>query len=70
MPTYITLIQFTQQGIQNITESPARLDAAKAAVEAAGGKFIGYYLTMGQYDAVFAFSGSPSSGTSPHRTRC
>lgn len=57
MPTYITLIQFTQQGIQNIKESPERLDAARAATAAAGGKFIGFYLTMGQYDAVFISEG-------------
>jgi len=57
MPTYITLIQFTQQGIGNIKESPARLDAAKAGIEAAGGRFIGYYLTMGRYDAVIISEG-------------
>lgn len=57
MPTYITLIQFTQQGIQNIKESPARLDAAKAGIEAVGGRFIGYYLTMGRYDAVIISEG-------------
>ena len=26
MPTYITLVNFTQKGIENIKESPARLD--------------------------------------------
>jgi uncharacterized protein with GYD domain len=52
MPTYITLLRWTTKGIENIKESPARLDAAKAATEAAGGKFVGFYLTMGQYDAV------------------
>lgn len=57
MPTYITLIQYTQQGIQNIKEGPERLDAARAAAEAAGGKFIGFYLTMGQYDAVLISEG-------------
>ena len=52
MPTYITLIKYTTKGIENIKESPARLAAAKEAAEAAGGKFISFYLTMGQYDAV------------------
>lgn len=52
MPTYITLVKFTQRGIENIKESPARLDAVKAAIQASGGEYIGFYLTMGQYDAV------------------
>ena len=52
MPTYISLFRYTSKGIENIKESPARLEAGKAAMEAAGGKFIGFYLTMGQYDAV------------------
>lgn len=57
MPTYVTLFQFTQQGIQNIKESPARLDTARASIEAAGGKIVGYYLTMGQYDGVIITEG-------------
>ncbi len=52
MPTYITLIQWTAKGIGSIKDSPARLDAAKAEIETAGGKFLGFYLTMGRYDAV------------------
>ena len=52
MPTYITLLRYTQKGIENIKDSPNRLDAAKKMLAAAGGKFISFYLTMGQYDAV------------------
>lgn len=52
MPTYISLMHYTQQGIEKIKESPARLDRAKAAAKAAGGEIKAYYLTMGQYDAV------------------
>jgi len=52
MPHFVTLVHYTQQGIAKIKESPARLDAAKKAAEAAGGKIHGWYLTMGQYDAV------------------
>ncbi len=59
MPTYITLIKWTDQGIRNVKESPQRLDATKKSIEAAGGKFIGYYLTMGRYDAVL-ISEAPS----------
>lgn len=59
MPTYITLLRFTQQGIQHIKESPARLDRAKEAITAAGGELKAFYLTMGQYDAM-AISDAPS----------
>ena len=52
MATYITLIRYTQEGIQNMKESPERLDKAKEAIKAAGGELKTFYLTMGQYDAV------------------
>ena len=50
MPSYLSLINWTEQGIGNVKESPARLDAAKQAVEAAGGRMIFFYMTMGEYD--------------------
>ncbi len=52
MPTYISLIQYTDQGIQKIKESPARLDHAKKGYEAAGGKIKDFFLVMGEYDIV------------------
>ena len=55
MPTYISLVKWTEQGIRNVKESPQRLDAAKKAIEAAGGKWLGLYLTMGRYDMVLIF---------------
>lgn len=52
MPHYITLFRITQKGIEDIKGGPSRLDAAKKAIEAAGGKVKGFYLTLGQYDAI------------------
>jgi uncharacterized protein with GYD domain len=52
MPTYISLVNFTQQGIEKIKESPARLDSVKKLYEAAGGKLLQFYLVMGRYDVV------------------
>ena len=52
METYIILGNFTQEGASKIKESPARIEAARKAVEAAGGKFLSWYLTMGRYDFV------------------
>ena len=52
MPTYITLLRFTQKGAETIKEGPSRLDAAKGRFRAAGAELKAFYLTMGQYDAV------------------
>jgi uncharacterized protein with GYD domain len=52
MGHYVTILRYTQQGAAKIKESPARLDKARKAAEAAGGKVHAFYLTMGRYDAV------------------
>ena len=52
MPTYISLIKYTTQGIQNMKESPTRLGRAKEIAQANGGELTAFYLTMGGYDAV------------------
>jgi uncharacterized protein with GYD domain len=52
MPTYVTLINYTEQGIKNIKESPQRLAAVRQAIEGAGGKLLSFYWTLGQYDAI------------------
>ena len=52
MPTYITLARWTQQGIEKVKESPARLDAFKKLVKSAGGEVKGFYMVTGRYDIV------------------
>ena len=52
MATYISLLSYSQQGIQNIKESPSRLDSTKKAFEAMGAKVVAFYLVMGQYDII------------------
>ena len=52
MPTYITLYKFTDQGIKAIKDAPGRIDAGIKATEAMGGKMIGFYAVMGEYDYV------------------
>ncbi len=52
MATYISMIRFTERGIGNIKESPARLEAARKEFEKAGAKLKDFYLVTGQYDAV------------------
>ncbi|MEE9159664.1 MAG: GYD domain-containing protein [Gammaproteobacteria bacterium] len=53
MSTYLCLSQWTQKGIENIKESPARLDAAREEWEKQGVTIRDFYLTTGQYDLVF-----------------
>jgi uncharacterized protein with GYD domain len=62
METYIILGNYTQEGVAKIKESPARIEAARKAVEAGGGKFVAWYLTMGQYDFV-AITEAPDAKT-------
>jgi len=52
MPTYVSLLNYTHQGIQNIKDSPKRLDAAKKLLKGMGGELKAFYLTMGAYDIV------------------
>jgi uncharacterized protein with GYD domain len=53
MATYIILFRFTQQGIQDIKESPDRVDVAKQTFQAMGAKVKEFYSVMGRYDTVF-----------------
>ena len=59
MPTYISLLSYTQKGIENMKDSPARLQKARKAAAAAGGEIKQFYLTLGQYDAI-VISEAPS----------
>src|SRR5262245_32041341 len=52
MPTYISLINFTQKGAEAIKDGPKRLEAAKQRFRDAGAELKAFYLVMGQYDAV------------------
>ncbi|TFH29262.1 MAG: GYD domain-containing protein [Deltaproteobacteria bacterium] len=52
MPTYIGLFRLTEQGIKEIAKSPARLEDAAKLYQKMGGKVIGTYMVMGEYDYV------------------
>ena len=52
MATYITLASWTDQGIRNVKESPARLDAAKEMFRRMGAEIKEFYMVTGQYDMV------------------
>jgi uncharacterized protein with GYD domain len=50
MPTYLSLLRWTQDGVKKIKESPSRLEAGKKAFQAAGAKIVSVHSLMGQYD--------------------
>lgn len=54
MASYLMLFSFTQQGIQKIKESPARVDAARQTVRSMGGEVKAFYCILGSpYDTMF-----------------
>ena len=57
MATYISLLKFTEKGVANIKESPARLDMAKKLFQSMGAEIKQWYLVLGQYDAVVITEG-------------
>jgi uncharacterized protein with GYD domain len=52
MPTYISLISWTDQGIRTAKDTLDRASAAAAAAESMGGKLKDTYWTVGPYDVV------------------
>lgn len=52
MPTYIHLTSYTGEGVQNIADSPDRVDDAKDLATSLNGEFKDFFLTFGQYDIV------------------
>jgi uncharacterized protein with GYD domain len=63
MPTYVTLANFTDQGIRNIKESPDRLVAFKAMAEKLGIAIKSVHYTVGNYDIVTVVEGSDEAVT-------
>jgi uncharacterized protein with GYD domain len=52
MPTYISLANFTEQGVRNAKDSPKRAEAFKEMAKKHGYTVKDIYWTQGQYDIV------------------
>jgi uncharacterized protein with GYD domain len=52
MSTYIILVDWTDQGMRQVKDSPKRIDQAKNALREMGGQFKAWYMTMGGHDLV------------------
>src|SRR5213592_1877818 len=55
MPTYISLVQFTDKGIQAARQTTQRVADWAAKVESMGVSIKQMYWTLGQYDQVCVF---------------
>ncbi len=64
MATFITLMNFTDQGIRNIKESPDRYDAFLEMAEKLEVTIKNVYWTVGHYDVVMVVEGSEEAATS------
>ena len=54
MATYLIQFGFTQKGMENIRESPARVEAAKETVHKLGGEVRAFYAILGsEFDTMF-----------------
>jgi len=63
MATFISLVNFTDQGIKNIKDSPDRLAAFRTTAEKLGVSVKGAFYTVGQYDMVVIVEGSDEAAT-------
>src|SRR4051794_23645719 len=63
MATYVTLANFTDQGIRNIKDSPDRLTAFRAMAETQGVAIKSVHYTVGSYDIVVIVEGADDAVT-------
>jgi uncharacterized protein with GYD domain len=52
MQTYISLVNLTEQGVRDIKNAAERLREFDEAAREVGGRLVGFYLVLGQYDYI------------------
>lgn len=52
MPTYVSLYRWTEQGIRDVKATVDRVEQARQALEAQGGRLLDAYWTQGAYDFI------------------
>ena len=62
MATYVSLINFTDQGVRTFTDTVDRVEAAKKLATKMGGSLKEVYWTLGPWDVV-AVSDAPDDET-------
>jgi uncharacterized protein with GYD domain len=66
MPTYVILMNFTDQGIRNVKQTTARTDHGGEIAEKHGLKLEQAYWTVGPYDMVAVFEAPNDEALSAH----
>ena len=62
MATFVSLVNWTEQGVKNFRDTPKRADAFAELVKKRGGSVKGIYWTLGEYDIV-AITEAPDDET-------
>jgi uncharacterized protein with GYD domain len=52
MVTYMLMMKLTDAGIKDLKNSPKRIEEGIKAFEKIGGKVIGFYAAIGEYDYI------------------
>lgn len=52
MVTFITLMKLTDQGAKDLKEAPKRIEDGLKMFEKMGGRLIGFYATLGEFDYI------------------
>jgi len=63
MAKFITLVNFTEQGVRNVKDSPERAEAFRKMAESLGVKVLGIHWTLGAYDMVVMVEGNDQGVT-------
>jgi uncharacterized protein with GYD domain len=64
MATFISLVNFTDQGIRGVKDSPKRAEAFKATAKKLGVTVKELFWTVGRYDVVVVMEGDDEAVTS------
>lgn len=63
MATFVSLINFTDQGIRDVKDSPRRYEAFRVMAEKLGVTVKSAYYTVGHYDLVVVLDGPDEAVT-------
>ncbi len=66
MPTYVVLVNWTDQGIKNVKQTIERTDHGGEIAEKHGLKQKGVYWTVGAYDMAIIFEAPDDEAISAH----
>jgi uncharacterized protein with GYD domain len=66
MPTYVVLVNWTEQGVRNVQQTVGRTDHGGEIAEKHGLKLKEAYWTVGAYDMVAVFEAPDEEALSAH----